>query len=260
MSLCGAPTEQISQYVDHHLRPLVHKIPSYLKDTTDFLNKLATLDTLSPGCILVTLDVSSLYTNIPHTEGMEACRQAFDICQFPDLPMSYLIHLIELMLTCNNFSFTTSRPRAQLWEPGWCQRMLICLWQTWKNLKAMNSTKPKSGDDILTTYSSSGSTARNPSTYSYHRSISFTQPSSSQQRCPRSTSPSWKMTCYTWTCIPNQLTPTSTYHQIAVIPNTVPPQSHTTRASENLLKKRGLFEKRWNELRDHMLARSYETN
>ena len=72
VSSCGPPTERISEYVDHHLRPLVVQIPSYLRDTTDFLRKLLTLETLPPRSILVTLDVSSLYTNIPHNEGMAA--------------------------------------------------------------------------------------------------------------------------------------------------------------------------------------------
>ena len=30
-------------------------------------------------CLLVTLDVTALYTNIPQEEGMEACREAFNI-------------------------------------------------------------------------------------------------------------------------------------------------------------------------------------
>ena len=83
VSSCGAPTERISELVDHHLQSLVCKTPSYLKDTTNFLNRLATLGTLPPGCILVILDVSSLYTNIPHDEGMEACRRALDTRQSP---------------------------------------------------------------------------------------------------------------------------------------------------------------------------------
>ena len=40
VSSCGAPTEKISSFVDYHLRPLVKKIPSYIKDINDFLVKL----------------------------------------------------------------------------------------------------------------------------------------------------------------------------------------------------------------------------
>ena len=83
VSSCRAPTKQISEYVDHHLRPLVVQIPSYLRDTTDFLRKLLTLEMLPPGSILVTLDVSSLYTNIPHNEGVAACREALETRQLP---------------------------------------------------------------------------------------------------------------------------------------------------------------------------------
>ena len=56
------PTERISQFVGHHLQPLVTKLPSYIKDTTHFLNKLNNIDQLPNGVLLVTLDVASLYT------------------------------------------------------------------------------------------------------------------------------------------------------------------------------------------------------
>ena len=42
-------------------------------DTNDFLNKLLTIGKLPSNPLLVTLDVSSLYTNIPHNEGIKAC-------------------------------------------------------------------------------------------------------------------------------------------------------------------------------------------
>lgn len=83
VSSCRAPTERISKYVDHHLRPLVVQTSSYLRNTTDFLRKLSTLEMLPPGSILVTLDVSSLYTNIPHNEGVAACREALETHQLP---------------------------------------------------------------------------------------------------------------------------------------------------------------------------------
>ena len=56
------------------------KLPSYIKDTAHFLRKLDDLKELPPGYLLVTLDVSSLYTNIlvPHKEGIEACRKALN--------------------------------------------------------------------------------------------------------------------------------------------------------------------------------------
>ena len=70
----GHPTERISEFVDYHLKPLVQTLPSYIKDTTHFLLQLQNLGPLPENAILVTLDVSSLYTNIPHKEGEEACR------------------------------------------------------------------------------------------------------------------------------------------------------------------------------------------
>jgi len=46
VSSSGTHTECISEFVDHHLQPLVVQIPSYLKDTKDFLQK--TLRTRPP--------------------------------------------------------------------------------------------------------------------------------------------------------------------------------------------------------------------
>ena len=52
------PTERLSHFVDYYLQPLVHKLPSFVKDTNDFLNKLLTMDNLPANSLLVTLDVS----------------------------------------------------------------------------------------------------------------------------------------------------------------------------------------------------------
>ena len=78
VSSCEAPTEKISQFLNYHLRPYEETLPSYLKDTTDFLLKLQSLRSIPDNTLLVTLDVSSLYTNIPHSEGIEACREALN--------------------------------------------------------------------------------------------------------------------------------------------------------------------------------------
>ena len=104
VSSCGSPTKHISEFVDYHLRPLVIQTPAYLKDITDFLRKLTELGKLPSGCILMTLDVKSLYTNIPHTEGIEACRKTLDERSSRTPPTTYLTKMIELILTKNNFS------------------------------------------------------------------------------------------------------------------------------------------------------------
>ena len=74
----GSPTERISEIVDSYLNPLVvSHIPSYIQDTTYFLRKLEGIKHQIPNsAFLVTLDVSSLYTNIPHAEGINACAIA----------------------------------------------------------------------------------------------------------------------------------------------------------------------------------------
>ena len=76
VSASSHPTERISEFFAYQLNLLVPKLPSYIKDTTHFLQKLDSLPELPYGCLLVTLDVSSFYTNIPYKEGIHACRIA----------------------------------------------------------------------------------------------------------------------------------------------------------------------------------------
>ena len=54
VSSCGFHTEKISQFVDYHLHPLVTKIPSYIKDTIDFLLKLKSVGKVPPGSLWLT--------------------------------------------------------------------------------------------------------------------------------------------------------------------------------------------------------------
>ena len=74
VSSIGCHTERISKYVDHHLQPLNKSLPSYVQDTTDFLKKLEAVPEVPEGSILVTMDVRSLYTNVPNDEGIDAVK------------------------------------------------------------------------------------------------------------------------------------------------------------------------------------------
>jgi hypothetical protein len=85
MSANGCPTERISQFVE------VKDTESYIKDTTHFLQKITTLGTLPPGTLLVTLDVTSLYTNIPIDEGKRAVARHNPGNPPPDRPTNQSI-------------------------------------------------------------------------------------------------------------------------------------------------------------------------
>ena len=105
VSANGHPTERISQFVSDILNPLVFKLPSFLKDTTHFLNKLSNIGTLPANSLLVTLDVSSLYTNIPHSEGIQAARAYLDKRTTQNPPTQTICDLIDIILRNNNFEF-----------------------------------------------------------------------------------------------------------------------------------------------------------
>ena len=76
----GSITEKISAFIDEHIRPLVAKIPSYVKDTSNFLS-LTMGKGLHGEDLLVTIDVASLYTNIPHNEGFDTINKSLEGAQ-----------------------------------------------------------------------------------------------------------------------------------------------------------------------------------
>ena len=55
ISGCNTPKEKISAFVDHQLKSLLPQIPSYVKDTNDFIAKLKDMERFPDGAILVTI-------------------------------------------------------------------------------------------------------------------------------------------------------------------------------------------------------------
>jgi len=68
----------MSSFQGCKLTVLKIELTRIIKDTTHFFNKLEQLGQLPNNAFLDTLDVSSLYANIPHNEGIEACRHFLD--------------------------------------------------------------------------------------------------------------------------------------------------------------------------------------
>ena len=108
MSANGCPTEKISAFVDHFINPFCPLIKSYVKDSTHFLRIIHDLGNIPTEALLVTMDVSSLYTNIDIQPGMEAVEQTLNKHRTnPSVKPTNesLMGLLKLVLTKNNFQF-----------------------------------------------------------------------------------------------------------------------------------------------------------
>ncbi|KAL9971793.1 hypothetical protein ACROYT_G018001 [Oculina patagonica] len=106
ISGCDGPTERISSFVDTLLQPISKSQESYLKDTTDFINFLEKTS-VNKETFLVSMDVTSLYTNIPQEEGIETVCEAYDTFHnnSPPIPTYYLREMLSLILKENSFHF-----------------------------------------------------------------------------------------------------------------------------------------------------------
>ena len=80
---------------------------SYLKDTTDFIN-LIEKNELRKGVILVSMDVTSLYTNIPQKGGINIVCTAYKTFYSDRLPIAkcLLEKAPRLVLQENSFHST----------------------------------------------------------------------------------------------------------------------------------------------------------
>ena len=73
ISVCDGLTERISAFVDH----LLHIAKVQPSDTTDFINFIEKTK-LPPNTTLVSMDVTSLYTNILREEGISTVCEAYE--------------------------------------------------------------------------------------------------------------------------------------------------------------------------------------
>ena len=105
ISSVNSHTEKISAYVDEFLKPIAERLPSYIRDTTDFIQRIKFLGKLPVECYLVTLDVSSLYTNIDIDEGLTVVQEEVIKTNRVKPSPQTLTCLLEKVLRLNNFTF-----------------------------------------------------------------------------------------------------------------------------------------------------------
>ena len=100
------PSEQISAFMDSILQPIAKSQNSYLKDTTDFINFIERTP-LPESTFLVSLNVTSLYTNIPQEEGMDTVCKAYEnfYGNNTPIPSRSLKEILRLILQEKLFEF-----------------------------------------------------------------------------------------------------------------------------------------------------------
>ena len=103
ISGCDSQTERISSFVDYLLQPIAKVQESYLKDTTDFLNLIEKTKVVK-DTMLVSMDVTSLYTNIPQEEGIYIVCKTYESFHLnkPPIPILYLRDMFRLILKENS--------------------------------------------------------------------------------------------------------------------------------------------------------------
>ena len=102
VSGCDGSTEKLSSFV---LQPIAQQQRSYLKDTTDFINYIE--NTKVPAdAILILMDLTSLYTNIPQEEGIHTVCRAYETFYInKPIPTQLLEQALRLILQENSFQF-----------------------------------------------------------------------------------------------------------------------------------------------------------
>ncbi len=102
----GTATEGMAAVAEAELDQYVKDTPSFLRDTTDFLNQLRYVNQPLPdNAILFSFDVVKLYPSIPKEEGLDACQEALSCRMKKEIPTAEVMQMIRTVLENNNFNF-----------------------------------------------------------------------------------------------------------------------------------------------------------
>ncbi|XP_052212044.1 uncharacterized protein LOC127831095 [Dreissena polymorpha] len=100
------PTEKMAEIVEDQLRSHVTSLPSFVRDTMDFLNKIRKLkQPLPEGTLIFCLDVKALYPSVPRDEARAAAIDALNRRTDPEIPTEDVIVMMDTVLENNTFSF-----------------------------------------------------------------------------------------------------------------------------------------------------------
>lgn len=104
VSDCNSESYRVCEYIDSFLQPLSIKNDACIKDTYDFVSKVRG-QKIPKNAILVTADVTALYTNMDLNRTLEVVKETFQNNPDPKRPDEFLLKLLEITLKNNDFQF-----------------------------------------------------------------------------------------------------------------------------------------------------------
>ena len=93
----GTPTEKVSEFLDHHLKPVIQKGLCYIRDSQHFLEKIISIGNVPENAIFVTADVV----------GLRALKDDLEKKHIKKIPRKDLVKMPEFVLDDNIFEFNS---------------------------------------------------------------------------------------------------------------------------------------------------------
>lgn len=95
--------EPLSQYIDSFLQPIIEEMPFIIKDTKYLVTLIEDM-VVNQNTTLITMDVNSLYTTIPHDEARLVVQNALKN-KYSESPCYFLMALLDIILDKSYFRF-----------------------------------------------------------------------------------------------------------------------------------------------------------
>ena len=98
------PTTNIAVVAEKELNDYVRSEPTYIRDTTDFVQKIANIQRPLPeNTIPFCYAVKALYPSVPCVEVLKACEAALNKSTNPTLPTEDVLEIIDVVLEKSQF-------------------------------------------------------------------------------------------------------------------------------------------------------------
>ena len=107
ISACGSATEGESEIVDFFPQPYMPTIPSFSKNTDDFIRRIRNIFDLPSDVQLVTFDFVSPYSSIPHYFGLCAPKDFLLNRNIPTIVVNGIHGMTEFVLKKIVFEFNS---------------------------------------------------------------------------------------------------------------------------------------------------------